>query len=64
VRDKIIISVLVTAIAYCIGAMLVIAGLTTANGLAVLAVIATCSVIVVNHLCWAMCSRRRSKRNG
>lgn len=63
-RDKIIISVLVTAIAYCIGAMLVIAGLTTANGLAVLAVIATCSVIVVNHICRAMGSRRRSKRNG
>ena len=40
-RDKIIISVLVTAIAYCIGAMLVIAELTTANGLAVLALIAT-----------------------
>lgn len=63
-RDKIIISVLVTAIAYCIGAMLVIAGLTTANGLAVLAVIATCSVIVVNHICRAMGSRRRSNRNG
>lgn len=63
-RDKIIISLLVIAVAYCIGAMLVIAELTTVNGLAVLAVIATCSVIVVNHLCRAMGSRRRSKRNG
>ncbi len=58
-RDKIIISILVIAIAYCIGAMLVIAELTTANGLAVLALIATCSVIVVNQLCRAMGSRRR-----
>lgn len=60
--DKIIISILVIVIAYCIGAMLVIAELITANGLAVLAVIATCSVIFVNQLCRAIGSRRRSGR--